>query len=393
MSLNTPTTAELRDNIVSQLEASLAQTIPLLPKAFMRVLASVLAGVFIVIYKYGGWIFMQLFVSTAQMATSTVNGKGMSPLKEWGRLVGVGDPSAATTAELIVDVAVTNQAGSLPAFTQMINTSTGVVYLTVVEVLLNAASVPVNIRAASDSTNTGGIGVQGNMAVGEEVAFVSPVAGVDSPAFVASQVTTAADAETDEHYRQRILDRFQKQPQGGAYADYEQWGEEAAGVENIYPYTGEAGEVNVYVESSTEPDGIPTPAQLAGVAALIELDENGLATRRPAGAFVNTLPITRPSYEVIITDLIVDDEAQVKSDIEQGLIDYFLSRDPYIVGVSVPPRVDRIAHSSVAAVVDSITTAAGGVFASVALTKGGVPMSVYVLGEGEKAKLDYVVFI
>ena len=52
MSLSTPTTQEVGDNIIAQLEASLNQSIPLLPKAFVRVLAKALAGVFILLYKF-----------------------------------------------------------------------------------------------------------------------------------------------------------------------------------------------------------------------------------------------------------------------------------------------------------------------------------------------------
>ena len=47
MSLETPTTDEVREQILAGLSASLNQTIPLLPKAFNRVLANTLAGTFI----------------------------------------------------------------------------------------------------------------------------------------------------------------------------------------------------------------------------------------------------------------------------------------------------------------------------------------------------------
>ena len=50
MALDTPTIAEISANIISQIEASINQTIPLLPKAFTRVLAKVLGAVFIILY-------------------------------------------------------------------------------------------------------------------------------------------------------------------------------------------------------------------------------------------------------------------------------------------------------------------------------------------------------
>lgn len=82
MSLTTPTTKEISDNIVAQLEATLNQTIPLLPKAFIRVLAKALAGVFILLYKYAGFMLLQLFVRTASMGSTEVNGVSVTPLLE-----------------------------------------------------------------------------------------------------------------------------------------------------------------------------------------------------------------------------------------------------------------------------------------------------------------------
>src|SRR6185503_10398260 len=109
MSLPAQEVKEISDLIVSQLESSFSQTIPLLPKAFARVLAKVIAGVFILVYKYAGFIFLQLFVAHATMEETVVNGKRIRPLVEWGRLIGVGDPVAATRAEHVVAVTVTNQ--------------------------------------------------------------------------------------------------------------------------------------------------------------------------------------------------------------------------------------------------------------------------------------------
>ena len=78
MSINTPTTAEINAQIIAQLEASLNQTIPLLPKSFNRVLAKALAGVFIIIYKYAGFIALQQFVATATIEETTINGVTVS---------------------------------------------------------------------------------------------------------------------------------------------------------------------------------------------------------------------------------------------------------------------------------------------------------------------------
>lgn len=365
MSLQTPTIQEISDNIVSQLSASLNQTIPLLPKSFIRVLAKVLAGVFILLYKYGGFAFLQIFVRTASTKATIINGNLVTPLIEWGRLIGVGDPIAATQAELTIQITVENQTGTLPSGTQL-TSALGVTYITIGGIVLNAPTIQATVRAVADQAGGGGAGAIGNLAPGAILSFANPLANVARDTTVIAQTATGSDAENIEAYRQRVIDRFQKRPQGGAYADYEQWGEETAGILNVYPYTSpNPGQVDVYVEATPEssgnPDGIPTLAQLQAVLDSIELDQSGLATRRPANALVNTFAITRTGFDVRVVGLVADDLAQVRADIEAALTDYFKSREPYIIGLSVPPpRNDRITKVSALAVIDDVVAASGG---------------------------------
>lgn len=398
MSLQTPTTKEISDNIIAQLEASLNQTIPLLPKSFLRVLAKALAGVFVLLYKYGGFMFLQMFVQTASANETTVNGVVLAPLTEWGRLIGVGDPVPATNAELLIDIAVETQTGVLPSGTQLVSTDNGVTYITIGAVSLDAPTVQATVRAASDQAGGGGSGTIGNLEPGAIISFANPLANVSRNTLVDSQTVTGANAESTEAYRQRVIDRFQKRPQGGAYADYEQWGEEVAGIVNVFPYTSDCpGQVDVYVEatveSSGDPDGIPTGAQLQAVLDSIFLDLNGLNTRRPANALVNSFPITRIGFDIVVTGLVVDNLAQVQADIATALEEYFLDRNPFIVGLSIPPRTDRITSSAVGGVVDDIVSAAGGIFTDAAVTQNTVPVVTFSLGIGEKAKASSVAFI
>lgn len=398
MSLTTPTTAEIADNIQAQIESSLSATAPpLLPKAFIRVLAKVLAGVFILVYRYAGFIFLQMFVSTASMRETVVNGRTIRPLIEWGRLIGVGDPIAATRAELVVTVTVELQTGSLPAGSQLLFASTGVIYLTTASVFLDAPTKQVTIRASSDQQGGGGAGAIGNLQPGEIVSFASPLPNVARDCVVVSQAVTGADAESDDTYRARVIRRFRRRPQGGAYADYQQWGEEAAGILNVYPYTSDnPGEVDVYVEatiaSSGSPDGIPTGAQLNAVRDLILLDQAGLASRKPANAALNVFAITRTGLNVRIADLDPDTpEAQLA--IKDAIDEFMRSREPFIVGLSVLPRRDRITQASVAGVADEAASALGATISEVELLNGVNPILAYTLDQGEKAKLGTATFI
>ena len=392
MSRETPTTQQINDNLIAQLEASLNQAVPLLPKSFLRVLARTLSGVFIILYKYVGFMLLQQFVRHASFKETNINGILVTPLIEWGALVGVGDPTRATAAELKVTVYVEKQSGSLPPGTQLVQAATRQTYVTAATVELNAPTVDVLVRA------TEGSGSAGNLQPGAILSFANPLANVARDAIVVSQEISGADAEGERAYRQRVLDRFQKRPQGGAYSDYEQWGEETPGVLNIYPYTGERpGTVDIYVEATPESsgsrDGIPTAAQLLAVRQRINQDTTGLASRRPANALVNTYPITRLDFAVNIYGLQVDYAADVKTQITQALQTYFFNREPFIIGLSALPRQDRVTRSALGGVVDAIVGSRGGIFSNVTLTLDGFPIELYTLNVGEKAKISGVNFL
>jgi len=390
---------QLNDLVIAVFEAQLNQQIPLLPKAFNRVLAKALAAIFSLFGKYLGFVFLQMFVSTATNEEVEINGKKIRPLTEWGRLIGVGDPVPAVQAEYVIDIPVINQGGTLPAGTQFVNAANGVTYLTIGSIALNAATVQATIRASADQAGGDGSGAIGNLEVGATVSVVNPLPDIARDSTVAVEVTRGADAETTEQYRQRVVDRFQKRPQGGAPADYEFWGEEVAGIINVYPYTGNPGEVNVYseatVESSGDPDGIPTSAQLDAVQESIQFEDNGLASRRPLNDFVNSLPIIRTGFDVIVSDVSVpSDLGQVQDDIENAIITFFLGREPYIAGLTIPPRTDKITRSALIGLVEDIVTAANGTFSTVTFNVTGVPgnLEIYILGEGEKSKATDIAF-
>lgn len=390
MALTTPTTAQVAANLIAQLEAALSQTIPLLPKAFSRVLAKTLSGVFIVLYKYAGFSLLQQFVSTASFEETNVNGTLIRPLVEWGRLVDVGDPLPATQAELTINITVLNQTGSLPGGSQLLYAPTGVVYQTTAAVPLNAATVTATIRAASDQNGGDGSGAQGNLEAGTVLQFASPLPQVATNATVTAITVSGAEAETEDSYRARVLRRYQRRPQGGAYADYQGWGTEVAGIRNVFPYTGAPGQVDVYVETVTGPDGIPNSGDLEAVLESIEFDPEespsptGLANRRPANAAINVLPITRTAFDVAVTGL---STTAVVDALEQGLDEFLRSREPFIVGLSTLPRLDRITQGAVAGVIQEIAEANGASVASVTLTRASITIAEYTLARGELAKL------
>jgi len=393
MALVTPTTQQIATNITAQLEAALSQTIPLLPKAFSRVLAKVLAGLYVTLWKYAGFSLLQQFVTTATLEETDVNGKLIRPLVEWGRLIGVGDPLAATQAELQIEVTVLTQTGSLPGGSQLLYAATGVVYQTVAAIPLDAETVTAVVRATSDQAGGDGSGTLGNLEFGQVLQFASPLPNVATNAPVTGVSIVGADPELEEIYRARILRRFQRRPQGGAYADYQQWGTDVPGIRNVFPYTGEPGEVDIYVEAVAGPDGIADAAQLAAVAISIDFDPDeapsptGLANRRPANAAVNVHTISRTSFDVDMAGFSASDDPTTIAAIELGLDEFLRSREPYIVGLSTLPRLDRITQGAVAGVVNEVAEANGASVAAVTLRRGGTVVLQYTLLHGELSKL------
>jgi uncharacterized phage protein gp47/JayE len=397
MSFQAPTTSEISENIVSQISAALNQSIPLLPKSFVRVLAKALAGVYVLLYKRIGWNALQMFVRTASFQLTNINGKSIRPLVEWGVLVGAGEPTAPTRAELNVTITVRDQTGTLEQGRQLVNTDTGVTYVTTSAVALDAPTKEVIIRAVGDQAGQGGRGVIGNMQSGDTLEFASPPARVAREVTVVEQTTTGADEEDEDAYRARVIRRFRQRPQGGAYADYEEWATEVPGIIGAFPYTGNLGEVNIYCEATEESsgsvDGIPTAAQLEEVVASIEFRQDGRATRRPANAFPSVISIIRTGIDVTIIGLDVDDPATVEQAVEDACDEYLRSLDPFIAGLSVLPRRDVISNPELSGIVYAVVTEAGGIFERLELEEAGTVFVRRTLGEGEKAKLNTITFV
>lgn len=396
MSLVTPTTEAIAANIKAQLEAALSQTIPLLPKAFTDVLAKSLAAVLVLVYRFAGFAFLQMFIRHASSEDTVVNGTTVNPLTEWGVLLGVGEPLGGTQAELTVDITVQNQVGQLDGGAHLLRTETGVGYQTLAPVILDAPVKSATIRATSDPDGDGGVGDIGNLQVNDIVTFVNPQPNVATDAVVTAVTVPGVDPEDPEVYRARVLDRAQAIPQGGAYADYRIWGSTVQGVANIYPYTGALpGEVDVYVEAITDldPDGIPDAALLQAVFDAIELNDAGLASQRPANAAVNTIAITRTAFDVEISGLIAEDVSATQEAVEDGIVEHLLQREPFIVGLSVLPRLDRVQQSAIAGIVSEIVSAQGATVGPVVLKLATVEISATTLGTGEKAKLGTLLWI
>ena len=399
MAFTTKTTQQISDTLVAQLESQFGQTIPVFAKAFARVLAKAMAGSFALLWRYAGFAFLQLFVRYATNDEVTIGTKRLRPLTEWGRWIGVGDPTPAVRAELVIAVTVETQDGSLAAGTKLLRSATGIVYTVIYPVELDAATVQATIRAVSDQDGGDGSGELGNLEAGDVVSFMQPVPNVLRDAVVVSTAKAGVDAEDIEtSYRPKVLDAFQNRPQGGALVDYRTWGKTVSGIVSIYPYKADdPGEMDIYAEvAATEanPDGIPTAEQLADVEDAIIYDDDGLASRMPAGVeHLNVYAITRKGYDIDIGGL-SPDTTEAQDGIEAALTEYFLTREPFILGLSRLPRVDQVLKVDLGGIASTVAASHGAIFTAITLRQAGSvdAIDTDALGHGEKAKLVTLTF-
>lgn len=401
MSTEQKTTKQITDNIIAQLESTLGQTIPFMPKFFLRVIARAFAAVFVLLYKFIGFGALQLFVDTASDQPTTINGKVLTPLNMWGELVGVGDPAPAEQAQLELQITILTPGGSLDAGATLVYSPTGVTYMTLNTVPLSQVNEMVQVKAVADQQGGDGAGAIGNLQPGAELAFTNPQPDVARTAVVVSTTVPGVDEEPSDVYRQRIKDDFRGRPQGGAYADYRKWGTEPATVRSIYPYADELqpGQVTVYAEQVTtpeNPDGIPTPEVLQQVADYITgAPPDHMADRAPVDARVNVLPITRTMFTARVYDL--QDSSggnganiqDVQQAITAAIEEYFRARAPFIEGLDFPPKRDMIYTMSVGSVAETVASSFNYTISGVEVHSGALPIpGFYKLDQGEKAKSD-----
>lgn len=383
--------------LLSAFEQEFNKTFRLLPKAFLRIFLKIISAVFLILYKLIGWYFLQIFPHTASFDPVTVLGVTLRPLVMWGRLVGVGDPFAATqwtgTVHAISYPIAFGR--SVVAGTQLKSNLSGQVYITEGTVLINAETVVLNVRCVSQGT-------MGNLTVGDELSFVEPLGTVHRGASVTAIGVLGTDSEGEAAYRARVMNRYQSPPQGGAALDYRLWASGVPGVLQTYVYKDDdtATGVLVFVAgvSGLYVDRIPSPELRVAVGTACTYDpKTGLSTRKPVGAvldpgndgtYANVLPVSIVAYDVAIAGLVgVDPEGF--AEVAKPLVEnYFLGREPYIRGLSVDVNIkDKITRNALISIFNTVAEKFGASFGAVTMTGPGDGNS-YTLSRGELSKLD-----
>lgn len=386
---------EVEALLINSFEHEFNKKLRLLPKSFIRVFCRVLAGVFIILYKQIGWYFLQLFPGTADWQEVAILGQRIRPLVKLGALFGIGEPLAGVQWQGIIEVDVLKTGGVLYSGTQLKSSVTGKLYVAseTKTLLLNKESVKVVCTE---------IGTAGNLEVNDVLNFVNPYGFIKSEAVILEVERMGLDEELEANYRERLINRFRLQPQGGALADYRIWAADVPGVLRVYPYNDkeQPGGVLLYVSGipSVFNDRIPDKGLLKKVGEVCTYDpETGKAIRKPLtamldpkndGSYENIKPVSVVEIEVAVTGVTGIAPADFAELIKPALKNYFLDRDLYIRGLSDDNnRTNVISKNHVITVINQIAVTAKAVFEEVVLKKENVVFSSYVLDDGKLAKL------
>lgn len=395
MAYKNKTIEEVQRLLIRSFEHEFNTQLRILPKSFIKIFCKVFAGVFIVVYKLVGWYFLQMFPETADWQEVTILGVRLRPLVKLGVLFGVGEPLVGVQWRGVITVDVLTQDSVLYSGTQLKSSITGKLYI------VEETKTLLNLQESVSVICTE-IGTAGNLEQNDIVNFVNPYGFIKTEAVVIDVTRVGLDNELESSYRNRVVNRFRLQPQGGALADYRIWASEVQGVLNVYPYNDkeQPGGVLLYVSgiSDVYTDRIPDAGLLKKVGEACVYDpETGKATRKPLtamldpkndGSYSNVKPVAVAVFDVVITGvsgIIPADFAQV---VKPSLQNYFLDRDLYIRGVSDDNnRTNVISKNHVITVTNQIAVSVKAVFETAEIRKNGNVTALYTLDNGELAKL------
>lgn len=245
------------------------------------------------------WIYRQRFASTADGSHLDVHGEE------------IGVPRAVAVAATGEASFAAADAVNVPAGTQFVSDA-GIFYVSTSASAAASGTILAVALAAAEA------GSSGNAPAGLGIRPVASISGLTTGTFSAGG---GADAEADEPYRARLLERMRARPRGGNADDYIFWVKEAGVFDAAYVrgWLPAAGRVTVYpLKPGSGSARIPTQDDLTALAEHIE-------KRRPLCAEVVVAQASAHVINVTISGLVGDSEA-TRQEIAAELADLFDER-------------------------------------------------------------------
>ena len=392
MAFQIPTTQEIFDQILANIESRINQNSPLLARAFNRVVAGATALVITGLYKFGA-------ERAAQSLAVTATGEDLETIGADRDVTRKGATAAVITADLPGTNGIV-----VPSTVSFTAAANGLRYFPDADVITAGGVAALSLTCEK-------AGAVGNLDPGNTLSIGAQISGMSTVATVTGTTTTGANSEEEETYRSRVLTAQRSTTGGGNAADNRIWAEEVTGVRRAYPYAGQPitspttsspPERTVYVEAQTtiDPDGIAPPALLDDVRDSITTDPETGFERQPLGLTDETLfveSISRLAVFVEIQNLLVDPskEVQAKQDIEDALDLYFENVLMFVGGLDFEgDRNDILTIASIGGIVDDALQATGGSITSVRFGFDVALLEVrYQLRPGELVKTGTLTYV
>lgn len=277
MAFQRPTLIEIITRVLADLSSRmLGIDGAVLRRSVLGVLGRALSGASHELHGHLDYLARQVIIDTADT----------DYLERWASVWGVSRKAAEYA---IGEVTFTGVNGSVIPEATVLQRQDGVRFETTAEGTISAGTADVAVQAQE-------AGAAGNTIAAVALTLIQPVSGVQSTAVVAAgDLTNGSDTETDDELRERLLDRIQDPPQGGAAADYVTWALEVPGVTRAWCYPMEMGAGTVTVRFVRDNDGsiIPDAPEIAAVLAYIQ-------ERRPVTAEVFVVAPTPVEVDMTI---------------------------------------------------------------------------------------------
>jgi hypothetical protein len=221
MGITIPTTKQIAEQFLANLESKLNQTSPLSDKAFLRVLSANEGSIFTVLYKFGLHGILQNLVLTAtgEDLDSIGNNYGVfrraaTPFKGEGQIeIEAGSPK------------------TMNAGTVFVGDSNNLRYLSTETITGQGASYSFDLQAEES-------GEASNLVINDTMTISTPISGIDTVANITAVWENGIDREDDDSYRRRVLTEIRTVGGGGNSADYRTWSEQVIGVARAFPWSG-----------------------------------------------------------------------------------------------------------------------------------------------------------
>lgn len=271
---NAPTLQALRERMANDLQLRMQQAglsvDATQPGNGYTELVNVLAGVAYSLWGAADHIAGQQLIDTMDAATAVKIG-GEYGIYRTQATYANGQISMTSTASV-----------SVPAGT-VVQSAAGAQFVTDAELsFAGAQTQTVSVTAVE-------AGAAGNLAAGQALSLVSPIAAIGSNIFVSTAISGGSDIEPLERFKSRILQRKKAPPLGGARHDYRAWAKEAhPDVTRAWVFEHENGVGSVVVRIVTEDLADPIPG-----AAVIATVNDYIDEKRPAG--LRSLSVEAPT--------------------------------------------------------------------------------------------------